>query len=205
MKALACFVSFSIAVLFLVFGGVNGTGTSSARASLRNSQNLSGAVSTASSSLIVIHGDRSVGALRIPSGKLTTAYRVFGRIHSIRRLGRGGINLDIYVCKVRWPIGISIEFSSPRDPSCRNGLADYATATGRRFRTDRGLRIGSTVATLRRLYPHAATQRSDSGSGYALFFRSCEEGGPGVPQTTLFALVHNGRVASLSISPPACE
>lgn len=49
----------------------------------------------------------------------------------------------------------------PRGPCAAAGriVLDSAFATGRRWRTGRGLRVGDSVAKLRRLYPHAHRKR----------------------------------------------
>jgi hypothetical protein len=205
VKIIRALAPLPLAAVFVFSGTVGGPGASDAKAASFGSRNAVRLGVGGLSSRMIIHRDHSIGILKIPGGRIGTALRLFGEKRSIRRLGLGGINLDTYFCRVSWPIGVSVEFSSSTDESCSNGYADEATVTGYRFRTEKGLRIGSSITKLRKLYPHAYSERIRGGAGYVLLSRNCQEGGPGSPQPTLFARVWRGRVRSLLMSPPACE
>jgi hypothetical protein len=79
----------------------------------------------------------------------------------------------------------------------RRVYIDTAIATGKRWHTTRGLRIGDTAAKLHRLYPHA--RRFREGWGIVQVFSHC---GAGICQgeshwvPRLAAVLRNGRVAA---------
>lgn len=60
-------------------------------------------------------------------------------------------------CTVGWRgLGLRIIFANfSTGPACEQGSAQTASAFGRAWRTAKGLRIGSRVSTLRRVYPGA--------------------------------------------------
>jgi hypothetical protein len=79
----------------------------------------------------------------------------------------------------------------------RHVYIDSAIATGKRWRTARGLRIGDSAAKLHRLYPHA--RRFREGWGVVQVYSHC---GAGVCEgerhwvPRLAAVTRNGRVTS---------
>jgi len=68
------------------------------------------------------------------------------------------------LCAVRWArLGLEIDFASAENDPCAVQALDNATWSGARiaagtWRTDRGLRLGDSLQTLRRLYPDATYQ-----------------------------------------------
>ena len=64
-------------------------------------------------------------------------------------------------CQVGWrPIGLRILFANfGGGGACALGKAQTVSAFGRVWRTSRGLKIGSSTRTLRRLYPRALRKR----------------------------------------------
>ncbi len=64
-------------------------------------------------------------------------------------------------CQVGWrPIGLRILFANfGGGGACALGKAQTVSAFGRVWRTSRGLKIGSSTRTLRRLYPGALRKR----------------------------------------------
>jgi len=103
------------------------------------------------------------------------------------------------VCIARWAkLGLAIRFGSePSDPCSAASLSRItwagATVASRMWRTAAGLRVGDTVAWLRRLYP---TARSAS-DGWLLVYRRGEVG----VTVYLRAHVRVSRVTSLQLPP----
>jgi hypothetical protein len=146
----------------------------------------------------VIQGDYRIGGYAVKAdGSLAGVIDEYGRPTSVRRRFQGG------ACDVRWrAIGLFVEFYNlGGDDSCRpaSGRFRRATMTGRRWRTAKGLRIGDSVARLRRLYPRA-TFRAERfyGRAWWLVTRTSPFGlrddYPG-----LRATVRNGRVQAFVV------
>ena len=81
-----------------------------------------------------------------------------------------------------------------------------ATVTGRAWRTGKGLRVGSTVAQLRRLYPAARfhTGFAPERGWWLVPRRRCAEVGGG-PYPGLLARMRAGRVSALVVTVGVCE
>jgi hypothetical protein len=149
----------------------------------------------------VLHGDTSVGGLRVARSDLADARARFGAPATTRRVQAE--------CIASWRgIGLTLAFLelSGGDP-CRAGSLVRATITSRaHWRTAKGLRVGDPVARLRALYPGARSRRSIAQwTGYWLVTRrACELGGF-EPYPGLLARVRHGRVSALVAATTACE
>jgi hypothetical protein len=149
----------------------------------------------------VLHGDTSVGGLRIARADLADARARFGAPSATRR-----VQVE---CVATWRrIGLTLAFLelSGGDP-CRAGALVRATITSRAdWRTAKGLRKGDSVARLRALYPRARYRgHIHAWTGYWLVTRrACELGGF-EPFPGLLARVRDGRVTALVAATTACE
>jgi hypothetical protein len=149
---------------------------------------------------LVIHGDTSIAGFGVRSdGSLGGAVAALGQPTSTVRSGN--------VCTVRWRgLGIRMVFynlGGDNPCSAQGGRFSYALATGSRWQTNRGLRIGDTRARLRQLYPGATYRRSGFFSrGWWLVTRSSPVGAGG-RYAGLLARMHQGRVAAFLVRYPA--
>jgi hypothetical protein len=151
----------------------------------------------------VIHADRAVGPIRIARTTASQAIAALpGPHHTVRH--RPG-------CRIAWPaLGLAVDFTligtDPRDP-CVAGIAVVATATSRAaWRTALGLRVGDTVARLRKLYPKARRKPyPGEAGGYWLVSRhACEVVGA-FPYPGLLGRSKNGRVTALVARTAICD
>ena len=102
----------------------------------------------ASTSTTTINRDRAVGPLRIGSGTLSQATAEYGSPTSIHHRPSA--------CIARWrPLQLSMQFLSFTGDPCTSGVLVFATAASRRWKTDRGLRVGAGKSRLLTLYPKA--------------------------------------------------
>jgi hypothetical protein len=134
---------------------------------------------------------------REPGRSYPAAVRAFGQ-PSAHAAGEPGS------CVARWPsLGLQMTFSSAAPAPCSPtslGRAVWfgATVSGVRWRTDRGLRIGDSLATLRRLYPQAYLRKQPSlPAAWILVWIRGEVG----PTVYLQAAVRSGRVAAFELPP----
>ena len=127
------------------------------------------------------------------------AVRAFGRPAS-----RGVTALGSERCTVRWTkLGLEVAFAStPSDPCSLPSLGQSswagATIYAGPWRTSVGLRLGDSVAKLRRLYPKASyVDRPPAPPAWLLVFRRGEVG------TTVYlqADVWAGRVTAFDLPP----
>ncbi len=91
--------------------------------------------------------------------------------------------------------------------ACQDGVLVTATITSRSaWRTAVGLRVGDSVARLRRLYPRATLHPSSPPwTGYWLVTRrTCAEVG-GFPYPGLLARARAGRVTALVAGTAPCD
>jgi hypothetical protein len=148
----------------------------------------------------VIQGDRVVGGVRILSQR-SALERRFGAPDSVRRR-------SVYECTLVWRrLGLTASLLDlAQEAPCRVGVFVRATVTGRSWRTAKGLRVGSTVARLRRLYAGARLHTGYAPwSGWWLVTRrACAEVG-GSPYPGLLARMRAGRVSALVAAVAACE
>lgn len=149
----------------------------------------------------VIVGDTRIGDFRTgqgaqipPAGTLPAAIKAFGQ-PSTRRDPHDPSN-----CNVTWKsIGVTALFYNlaGADPCKRSGFSGFflkATMTDRRWQTDKGLRIGDSVARLRRIYPRSR----QSGADWIL-----STSGTGIYTSSSVATSSNGRVRSFTVAYPA--
>jgi len=134
---------------------------------------------------------------REPGLSYPAAVRTFGP-PSARVAGGSGS------CVARWPrLGLEMTFSSTTPAPCSpSGLSRSvwfgAIASGDRWRTDRGLAIGDSLATLRRLYPQAYLRTEPSRlPAWILVWIRGEVG----RTVYLQAAVRSGRVAAFELPP----
>ena len=145
----------------------------------------------------VIVGDTSIGGFHPyrMNGRLSQAIRVFGKPTTIRRR-----TIDtIRACVANWRgLGLSMSFF-PYARTCVPERSCFyeAIATGRRWRTAKGLRIGDSRRRLYQLYPKAKAR----GQWRALLIR------PGLEGTywALSAQLAHVRVAALRVEAGSCE
>lgn len=151
-------------------------------------------------------GAHSLGRFRLDANyrasRLADATRALGRPSSRKSIGR-------LRCRVRWSnLGLTVRFvvfGTQAGRPCKPSAAQFASATiGRAPRrgssllhtlaTDRGLRVGATVAALRRIYPEARRR------GHSYVIVAFPDGG-----SVVSARTSRGRVSSLAVSTQAAE
>lgn len=151
-------------------------------------------------------GARSLGRFRLDgnyrTSRLADAIRELGAPSSRKRLNR-------FSCRVHWStLGLTVRFvvfGTQTGKPCKPSAAQFSGATiGRVPRrgssllhtlaTDRGLIVGATTASLRRIYPEARRR----GSGYVLV---ASPGGSPVVEAT----ISRGHVRSLVIRTQSVE
>ena len=156
----------------------------------------------AASPPFVIQGDRAVGGLRVAHGTLADARARFGPPTTVRSRASG------LECDARWSgIGLKLVFLDFSSRACQDGVLVTATITSRgAWRTAVGLRVGDSVARLRRLYPRATLHpASPPWTGYWLVTRrTCAEVGA-IPYPGLLARARNGRVTALVAGTAPCD
>lgn len=145
----------------------------------------------------VIVGNTSIGGFRPykMNGRLSQAIAVFGEPTTIRRRAIDTIS----ACVLGWPgLGLSMSFF-PYARTCVPERSCFyeAIATGRRWRTAKGLRIGDTRRRLDQLYPRAQAREQ----WRALLIR------PGLEGTywALSAKLIRLRVAAFRVEAGSCE
>ena len=154
-------------------------------------------VAAGGQSSFVIQGDYKIGGYAVKAdGTLGGAVDEFGD-PTTRRRARG------IGCDLAWrSLGLRIEFYNlgGQDACSREGgRFGGATITSRRWRTSKGLRVGDSVARIRRLYPRATYHAGGFYSrSWWLVTRYTRIGTNGY-YPGLRARVRNGRVASLVI------
>jgi hypothetical protein len=130
-------------------------------------------------------------------GRYKTAVAVFGRPSS------SGSSLGSNLCTVRWrSLGLDMRFITTRASCARSGLAGWygATIHVRQWLVGRGIRIGDTISSMRRLYPRATfSDTPPSEPTWTLASVDREELGP---LATLTATVWNGRITSIQLHYP---
>jgi hypothetical protein len=160
---------------------------------------LAGAVQAAPAPPLVIQGDRALAGVRILSSRVALEARL-GRADSARRI-------SAYNCRLVWKrLGLTVLLIDlSRNTPCRAGF-QAATVTSRAWRTGKGLRVGSTTAQLRRLYPAARfhTGFAPYRGWWLVLRRACAEVG-GSPYPGLLARVQRGKVSGLVMLVTACE
>jgi hypothetical protein len=133
---------------------------------------------------------------RAPGRSYRAAVKTFG-LPSARAPGAAGS------CIALWAgLGLTMTFSSFEPASCtppRLGRSVWfgATASGLRWRTDRGLGIGDSLAKLRRLYPRAYRRARPPTAAWILVWVPGEVG----PTVYLEATLRSGRVTALELPP----
>jgi hypothetical protein len=192
-------VAFALLLLL-----VSGCGESKAkeRTNMRVSKN--------SDWLIVVTGklnQRRLGSYRyyhLNPGPVTSyedAVETFGRPSSRSTENPERSNL----CTVRWRrLGLEMGFANaPPDPCrlARLGNAAWygATVYSRRWQTERGLRVGDSVARLRDLYPNA--RFSENSPPHPPSWGLVWEGTDETAGYSLSANVWDGRVVAIVVSP----
>jgi hypothetical protein len=141
-----------------------------------------------------IRADQAIGPLRVGSATPVHAGAAYGAPSALRRTGTS--------CTGRWHgPSLSLGFLSFDANPCASGVLVRAVATGRRWRTNRGLRVGDSRARLRSLYPGAKAHRD----GWWLVTRhACAEvGGQAFPG--LLARMRHRRVAGFVVSAGVCD
>jgi hypothetical protein len=96
-------------------------------------------------------------ATRAPHGDYAAALAAFGAPTTRR--------VDGNLCRVTWdPAGVTIDFASDLHPCGSHSLGEATwygmRLFGRGWHTTRGIRIGSSVAAVRRLYPTATLDKA---------------------------------------------
>lgn len=156
----------------------------------------------AASPPFVVQGDRAVGGLRVARGTLADARARFGPPTTVRSRASG------LECDARWSgIGLKLVFLDFANRACQDGVLVTATITSRSaWRTAVGLRVGDSVARLRRLYPRATLHPSSPPwTGHWLVTRrTCAEVG-GFPYPGLLARARAGRVTALVAGTAPCD
>jgi hypothetical protein len=104
-------------------------------------------------------GPRRIGPLTRGNLTVERVYEVFGEPYRVLRIGRGDT-----ACRATWPdTGLSIQLANFGAGGCEGGFAQVADINGRqgrRWRTNKGLRVGDSLSRLRRLYPQTSRHGS---------------------------------------------
>jgi hypothetical protein len=105
------------------------------------------------------------------------------------------------VCRVSWRrAGITVSFATAPPPCSARGLREAAwygmTLHGRRWRNTRGLRVGDSVAKVRRLYPGARFERRVPGRLWLVLVRRRRDE---LDLARLAVAVERGRVAAIEV------
>ena len=162
------------------------------------------AVTPAAAHVFAVRGDTKIGAYAVRAdGGLGGAIRAFGRPTTTRHtFGRG-------TCRAVWTRhGLTIDFYNlGGGDACRprDGRFSRAFLRGDHWMTTKRLRVGDSVAKLRRLYPDAPFRRGEprlSPSGYWLLTRRSVFG-DGSEYPGLLAEVSRGRVVGFQVRFPA--
>jgi hypothetical protein len=141
-----------------------------------------------------IQADRAVGPLRIGNATLSEARSTYGEPTTIRYRPN--------TCIARWrPLRLALFFLSFDSDPCTSGALIFATAASKRWRTNRGLRVGNRRARLRALYPQAKAHRD---GWWLITRRACQEVG-GNPFPALKTQMRNRRVTAFAVSASVCE
>ena len=140
---------------------------------------------------LVVHGDHGVAGVVVGRSTPGVATARFGAA-IVEQQGDTS-------CVLRWPaLGLRLEFLSlGYGPPCRAGVLVDARVTSRRFRTERGLRVGDPAARIRALYPKARGAR-------LVTRHACKEVG-GFAYGSLVARVARGRVSEIELRTTPCE
>ena len=141
-----------------------------------------------------IKGDRFVGPVKIASGTLADATAAYGTPTTIRHRPNA--------CIARWrPLRLSMQFLAFEGDPCVSGVLVFSIAASKKWRTDRGLRVGDTRQRLLTLYPKA---KAKPDGRWLITRRACAEvGGNQFPG--LKARMRNARVTSFVVSANVCE
>jgi hypothetical protein len=91
----------------------------------------------------------AIGGFKVSSG-WTQAHQIFG--------GPVSSTQDHFICTARWPDGLTLTFArhyplTAWSKACK--VFKSAKVTGKSWRTDKGLRIGSAESQIKHLYPGA--------------------------------------------------
>jgi hypothetical protein len=149
---------------------------------------------------LVITGDRSFAGVRI-GAPAARALTVLGTPDSRKRIGP-------YECRMTWrAYGLTVRLLDlERKAPCRGAIMT-ATIASRRWRTTKGIRVGSSVATLQRGFPRArrVTATIPEWRGWWLITRrACVEVGA-QPFPGLLARTRGSRITALVLATTACE
>jgi hypothetical protein len=154
-------------------------------------------IAAAAQSSFVIQGDYKIGGYAVKAdGSLGGAVDEFGA-PTTRRRARG------IGCDLTWrSLGLRIEFYNlgGRDACSREGgRFGGATITSRQWRTSKGLRVGDSVARIRRLYPRATFHQGGFYPGSWWLVTRYTRIGTNRYYPGLRAVVRSGRVSALVI------
>ena len=141
-----------------------------------------------------IRADQSIGPLRVGSATPAQAIAAYGPPSALRRNGT--------TCIGRWPAAsLSLGFISFEANPCASGILVHAVATGSRWHTNRGVRIGDSRARLRSLYPRARAHRDGR---WLVTRHACAEVG-GQAFAGLLARMGDRRVAGFVVTAGICD
>lgn len=149
----------------------------------------------------VIQGDRSFAGVRT-GAKLEAAVKKLGPPSSV--LPRGDSE-----CVATWKrIGavVTLLHLSGGKP-CPDGVIVGLTATGKRWRTARGVRVGDGVQRIHDVFPqarHVTTGLAEQRGWWLVTRRYCELGGRR-PYPGLLARMRGDTVAALVVTVGVCE
>lgn len=149
---------------------------------------------------LVIQGDRSFAGVRMGAPASALVKR-FGRPDSWGPRGT-------YECVAHWPgLGLRVTVVDLSGDAPCAGVVLGVTATGARWRTALGLRVGEPVARVNRLFPRARHVRdglAEWRGWWLVTRRACELGGH-APYPALLARERAGGISALVIAMQACE
>jgi hypothetical protein len=141
-----------------------------------------------------IRADQAVGPLRVGSATPVLAGAAYGAPSALHRSGTS--------CTGRWHASsLSLGFLSFDANPCASGILVRAVATGRRWHTNRGLRVGDSRARLRSLYPGAKAHRD----GWWLVTRHACAAVGGQEFPGLLVRMSHRRVAGFVVTAGVCD
>lgn len=157
----------------------------------------------AANDFVIVAGDSATGKRRANLVRIGPFYFWDGRrsryANAVAAFGRpSGRRAEGNLCRVSWrDLGLSMGFVG-QGCSGTAGAWYGASVSDRRWRTDRGLRVGDSVAQMRRLYPAATYRRERGRQPYWSLLRYKTDPSLGV-MDTLAATVRDGRVVVIEI------
>jgi hypothetical protein len=104
-----------------------------------------------------------IGGFPVLTGGFAQARQLFG--------GPFSSTQDRFTCVAKWAGGLTLAFKrqfplSVWEKACR--VLEWAQASGKKWQTDKGLRVGNTESQIKHLYPKATSAKAGSTTKWSL-------------------------------------